>query len=67
LRTWLANDLDGVFFEGQAGALEFRTLPPPTDDGVGDALARNDAEIDFVPVSKPDGFHGQVTRINVDL
>lgn len=115
---WLANNLDGVFFGGarQAGAFEFRTLPPPTDDGVGDVRARiaaraqrplrrwssymplitvfnlrkedrladidnalrralvsmpelkiNDDEIDFVPVSAPDGFHGQVTRINVDL
>ena len=27
----------------------------------------NDDEIDFVPVLTPDGFHGQVTRINVDL
>ena len=25
---------------GQAGALEFRTLPPPTDDEIGDVLAR---------------------------
>src|SRR6267142_2989291 len=30
-------------------------------------LKINDDEIDFVPVSTPDGFHGQVTRINVDL
>ncbi len=28
-------------------------------------LKINDDEIDFVPVSTPDGFHGQVTRINV--
>jgi Putative transposase len=32
--------LDGVFFEGQEGALEFRPLPPPTDDEVGGVLAR---------------------------
>ncbi len=30
-------------------------------------LAVNDAEIDFVPVLRPDGFDGEVTRINVDL
>ena len=30
-------------------------------------LKINDDEIDFVPVSTPDGFHGQVTTINVDL
>ena len=30
-------------------------------------LKINDDEIDFVPVSAPDGFQGQVTRINVDL
>jgi hypothetical protein len=30
-------------------------------------LKINDDEIDFVPVLTPDGFHGQVTRINVDL
>jgi len=30
-------------------------------------LKINDDEIDFVPVSTPDGFHVQVTRINVDL
>jgi hypothetical protein len=93
-----------------------RTLPLPSDDEVGDVLARIAApaqrllrrrssymplitafnlrkedqlsdienalrgalvsvpelkiiedEIDFVPVLMPDGFHGQVTRINVDL
>jgi hypothetical protein len=32
--------LDGVFFEGQEGAIEFRPLPPPTDDEVGGVLAR---------------------------
>ncbi len=31
---------DGVFFEGQEGALDFRPLPPPTDDEVGVVLAR---------------------------
>jgi phenylpyruvate tautomerase PptA (4-oxalocrotonate tautomerase family) len=31
------------------------------------ALEINDDEIDLVPVFKPDGFHGTVTRINVDL
>jgi phenylpyruvate tautomerase PptA (4-oxalocrotonate tautomerase family) len=30
-------------------------------------LGINDDEIDLVPVFKPDGFHGNVTRINVDL
>jgi hypothetical protein len=30
-------------------------------------LKINDYEVDFVPVLKPDGFHGTVTRINVDL
>jgi hypothetical protein len=30
-------------------------------------LQINDDEIDFVPVLMPEGFHGQVTRINVDL
>jgi phenylpyruvate tautomerase PptA (4-oxalocrotonate tautomerase family) len=24
-------------------------------------------EVDFVPVLKPDGFHGTITRINIDL
>jgi phenylpyruvate tautomerase PptA (4-oxalocrotonate tautomerase family) len=24
-------------------------------------------EVDFVPVLKPDGFHGSITRINIDL
>jgi len=23
--------------------------------------------MDFVPVLKPDGFHGSITRINIDL
>jgi len=23
--------------------------------------------VDFVPVFKPDGFHGTITRINIDL
>jgi phenylpyruvate tautomerase PptA (4-oxalocrotonate tautomerase family) len=27
----------------------------------------NDYEVDFVPVLKPDGFHGTITRINIDL
>jgi len=27
----------------------------------------NEDEIDLVPVLQPDGFHGAVTRINVDL
>ena len=27
----------------------------------------NDDEIDFVPVLTPDEFHGEVTRINVNL
>jgi hypothetical protein len=30
-------------------------------------LAINAGEIDFVPVLRPDGFEGEVTRINVDL
>jgi hypothetical protein len=30
-------------------------------------LRINDHEIDLAPVFKPDGFHGTVTRINVDL
>ena len=30
-------------------------------------LKINDYEVDLVPVFKPDGFHGTVTRINVDL
>lgn len=30
-------------------------------------LAINEYEIDLVPVLKPDGFDGKVTRINVDL
>jgi hypothetical protein len=30
-------------------------------------LRINDYEVDLVPVLKPDGFHGTVTRINVDL
>src|SRR5712692_6294823 len=31
--------LDGVFTEGEGGALRFRLLPPPTDDEVGVVLA----------------------------
>jgi hypothetical protein len=30
-------------------------------------LKINDYEVDLVPVFRPDGFHGTVTRINVDL
>jgi phenylpyruvate tautomerase PptA (4-oxalocrotonate tautomerase family) len=30
-------------------------------------LAINDWDIDLVPVLRPDGFDGEVTRINVDL
>ena len=30
-------------------------------------LAINEDEIDLVPVLRPDGFEGDVTRINVDL
>ena len=30
-------------------------------------LAINEWEIDFVPVPMPNGFDGEVTRINVDL
>ena len=30
-------------------------------------LGINDFEVDLVPVLAPDGFHGTVTRINVDL
>jgi hypothetical protein len=30
-------------------------------------LEINDFEVDLVPMFKPDGFHGTVTRINVDL
>jgi hypothetical protein len=30
-------------------------------------LAINDYEIDLAPVLRPDGFDGDVTRINVDL
>jgi hypothetical protein len=36
---------DGVFFEGQEGALEFRSLPPPTEDDVGVVLARIAARV----------------------
>jgi hypothetical protein len=36
---------DGVFFEGQEGALEFRSLPPPTDDELGVVLARIAARV----------------------
>src|SRR2546425_2990356 len=36
---------DGVFFEGSEGALEFRPLPPPTDDEVGGVLARIAARV----------------------
>lgn len=31
------------------------------------SLEINDYEVDLVPVFRPDGFHGTVTRINVDL
>lgn len=43
------------------------------EDALSDAVASmpelkiNRQEIDVVPVLKPDGFHGTVTRINVDL
>ena len=30
-------------------------------------LGIKDDEVDLVPVFKPDGFHGNVTRINLDL
>jgi hypothetical protein len=30
-------------------------------------LGINDFEVDLVPVFKPEGFHGTVTRINVEL
>ncbi len=30
-------------------------------------LGINAHEVDFVPVFKPDDFHGTVTRINIDL
>ena len=30
-------------------------------------LGINDFEVDLVPVLAPEGFHGTVTRINVDL
>jgi phenylpyruvate tautomerase PptA (4-oxalocrotonate tautomerase family) len=30
-------------------------------------LAIKEHEVDLAPVVKPDGFHGNVTRINVDL
>jgi hypothetical protein len=30
-------------------------------------LAINDYEVDLAPVVKPDGYHGTITRINVDL
>jgi hypothetical protein len=30
-------------------------------------LGINDLEVDLVPVLAPEGFHGTVTRINVDL
>jgi len=30
-------------------------------------LEINDFEVDFVPILAPEGFHGTVTRINVDL
>ena len=30
-------------------------------------LKINDYEVDLAPVLRPDGFHGTVTRINVDL
>jgi hypothetical protein len=30
-------------------------------------LGVNDYEVDLVPVLAPEGFHGTVTRINVDL
>jgi hypothetical protein len=36
---------DGVFFEGTEGALEFRPLPPPTDEEVGVVLARIAARV----------------------
>jgi phenylpyruvate tautomerase PptA (4-oxalocrotonate tautomerase family) len=31
------------------------------------ALKISDYDVDLVPVVRPDGFHGTVTRINVDL
>jgi hypothetical protein len=36
---------DGVFFERPEGALEFRPLPPPTDEDVGVVLARIAARV----------------------
>jgi len=43
------------------------------EEAVRDALVSmpeleiRDHEVDLVPVFKPDGFHGTVTRINVDV
>jgi hypothetical protein len=37
--------IDGVFFESAEGALEFRPLPPATDDEVGGELARIAARV----------------------
>jgi hypothetical protein len=36
---------DGVFFEDKEGTLDFRPLPPPTDDEVGVVLARIAARV----------------------
>jgi hypothetical protein len=30
-------------------------------------LAINDGEVDVIPMLRPDGFDGEITRINVDL
>jgi phenylpyruvate tautomerase PptA (4-oxalocrotonate tautomerase family) len=46
---------------------------PDIEDALSEALASmpelkiNRHEVDVVPVLKPDGFHGTVIRINVDL
>jgi phenylpyruvate tautomerase PptA (4-oxalocrotonate tautomerase family) len=55
--------------------LNLRTQDPLSDleRAIGDALvsmpelAINDWEINVVPVLRPDGFDGEVTRINVEL
>lgn len=56
-------------------AFNLRTDDRPDDieTAVREALASlpdqqiHDYEVDFVPVLKPHGFHGTITRINIDL
>jgi hypothetical protein len=69
----VAHNLEGIMPLVTAFNLRREDLLDHIETTVREALVSlpeqqiNAHEVDFVPILKPDGFHGTITRINIDL